>query len=37
MKVKPFVGSKYLEKKWRQKEFEEHQRRIKEMRSEVTV
>ena len=37
MKVQPMVGSKYLDKKWREKEFQEHQRRIKEMRSEVTL
>ena len=37
MKLQPMVGSKYLERKWRDKEFQDHQRRIREMRSEVTL
>jgi hypothetical protein len=31
------VGSKYLERKWRQREFEDHQRRIQNMKSEVVA
>lgn len=37
MKLQPMVGSKFLERKWRDKEFQDHQRRIREMRSEVTL
>ncbi len=37
MKLQPMVGSKYLERKWRKQEFEEHQRRIQNMKSEVVA
>ena len=38
MKSGPLVaGSKFLDKKWKQKEFQEHNKRMKDMKSEISL